>query len=178
MSYTKIWVHAVWGTKGRQPILSNGLRRKFLDHLLQHAVSREIEIGLLNCWVDHVHCLIRLQPGQNIEEVLKIIKRESSHWINMNHLTEKRFNWSGDYYAASVSEGNLNGVKNYIQHQERHHSHRTFREEIAAYFEAGTLMQQAVGDQGNQDQDHKEVSRDKNHPETGLFGKEQLVEQD
>ncbi len=134
MSYTKIWVHAVWGTKGRQPILSNGSRQKFLDHLLDHAAKKEIEIGLINCWVDHVHCLIRLKPGQNVEDIIKIIRRESSSWINFHHLSEKRFVWSGDYYVASVSEGNLNGVKNYILCQERQHSHRTYKEEVAAYF--------------------------------------------
>lgn len=136
MSYTKIWVHAVWGTKGRQPILSNGLRQLFLDHIKEHAEAKKIEIELLNCWIDHVHCLIRLRPEQNIEDVLKILKSEASQWINRNHHSEKKFTWSGEYFVASVSEGNLKGVQNYILSQERHHSHRTYREEVAAYFEA------------------------------------------
>jgi REP element-mobilizing transposase RayT len=145
MSYTKIWVHAVWGTNGRQPILSNGLRQKFLDHLLEHAIHHEIEIGLLNCWVDHVHCLIRLKPEQNVAEVLKHLKVEASRWININHLSGKKFSWSREYFAASVSEGNLKGVHNYILCQERHHSHRTFREEVAAYFQANPLPHLSAG---------------------------------
>jgi len=135
MSYTKIWVHAVWGTKGRHPLLSNGFRQAFLDHLKENAEKKDIEISMVNCWIDHVHCLIRLKPDQNVEEVIKGIKAEASHWINGNHLAEKKFFWSREYYVASVSEGNLNGVKQYINGQERHHTHRTFKEEVAAYFE-------------------------------------------
>ncbi len=136
MSHTKIWVHVVWGTKGRQPVLSNGLRQKFLDHMFDYALQQEIEIGLLNCWIDHVHCLIRLKPDQCLVGILTMLKGETSRWINSNHLTEKRFTWSGDYFAASVSEGNLRGVHNYILGQERHHAHRTYREEVDAYFAA------------------------------------------
>ena len=135
MSDTKIWVHAVWGTKGRHPLLSNGLRQAFLDHIRETALKKNIEISMINCWVDHVHCLIRLQPEQNIAEVVDKIRKEASQWINGNHLETKRFAWSGEYYVASVSEGNLNGVKNYISGQERQHAHRTYREELAAYFE-------------------------------------------
>lgn len=116
--------------------MSNGLRQRFIDHLADYATHQEIEIGLLNCWLDHVHCLIRLKPDQNLVGILTMLKGESAHWINSNHLTEKRFNWAGDYFAASVSEGNLNGVHKYILGQERHHAHRTYKEEVEAYFSA------------------------------------------
>jgi putative transposase len=135
MSYSKIWVHAVWGTKGRQPVLANGFRQTLLDHFIDQGMKSGVEIELVNCWVDHVHCLLRLRPDQDIASVVKKMKREASQWINLQHLSGKRFSWSGDFYAASVSEGNLNGVKFYITSQERHHAHRTYREEIAAYFE-------------------------------------------
>ncbi len=154
MSYTKIWVHAVWGIRGRQPVLSNGLRQKFLDHMKEHATEKNIEVGLLNCWIDHVHCLIRLKPEQNVAEVLKLLKGEASKWINENHFTEKKFSWAREYFVASVSEGNLKGVRNYILYQERQHAHRTFREEVAAYFEANPLPEQAVSYQDTENKEH------------------------
>jgi len=135
MSYTKIWVHAVWGTKGRHPFLSNGIRQNFLEHLEQIATKNNIEICLVNCWLDHVHCLIRLKSGQNIADVTKQIKGESSRWINRNKLSEKRFSWASEYFAASVSEGNILPVRHYILSQEHHHSHRTFKQEIETFFQ-------------------------------------------
>ncbi len=136
MSYSKIWVHAVWGTKGRQPLLANGFRQTFLDHLVENAMKNGIEIDLINCWIDHVHCLFRLRPDQNIAAIVQKLRGETSRRINRERLSGKRFCWSGDFYAASVSEGNLKGVRFYINSQERHHAHRTYREEVSAYFEA------------------------------------------
>jgi len=134
MEHTKIWVHAVWGTRGQQPILANGMRKVVLDHIVEQAMGRNIDIQLINCWVDHVHCLIRLKSGQSIADTLKGIMGDSTRWINRNKFSEKRFCWSKDFFAASVSEGNLALVRNYILGQERHHEHRTFQQEVEAYF--------------------------------------------
>lgn len=136
MSYSKIWVHAVWGVRGQQPILANGFRQTLVDHLVENAIKTGIEIELVNCWIDHVHCLFHLRPDQNVCAIVQKVKRDTSRWINLQGLAGKKFSWSGDFYAASVSEGNLKGVRFYINSQERHHAHRTFREEIAAYFDA------------------------------------------
>jgi len=111
------------------------MRQNVLDHLKMIGEKKDIEICLVNCWIDHVHCLIRLQSGQNIAEVTKQLKCESSRWINKNKLSEKRFHWASEYFAASVSEGNISPVKQYILSQERHHSHRTFRQEVETFFQ-------------------------------------------
>ncbi|MEI7981830.1 MAG: transposase [Bacteroidota bacterium] len=134
MSYTKIWVHAVWGTRGQQPMLANGMRQQILEHIVSEASSKDIEIHLINCRMDHIHCLIRLKSGQNAGGAIEQIRVDSMHWINRNKLSEKRFAWSKDYFAASVSEGNLLPVRNYILGQERLHEHRTYQQEVEAYF--------------------------------------------
>jgi len=145
MSYTKIWVHAVWGTKGRYPFLANGMRQNLLDHLKLIAAENDIEVCLVNCWIDHVHCLIRLKSSQNIADVTKQIKGESSRWINKNKLSEKRFNWTSEYFAASVSEGNIGSVRHYILSQERHHSHRTYRQEVELFFQQNPVQHFSAG---------------------------------
>jgi len=134
MTQTKIWVHAVWGTKGRHSLFSNGSRQELLDHIQAAAARSDIELGIINCWVDHIHCLVRLKSDQSLEQVIKELRTEAGKWINSKALTVKRFSWDRKYYAASVSEGNLQGAKNYILSQERHHANRTYKEEVAAYF--------------------------------------------
>jgi putative transposase len=134
MTQTKIWVHAVWGARGRHTLFSNGSRQELLDYLCEVAVKKEIELGTINCWIDHIHCLLRLKSDQSLEQVVKELRTEAGKWINAKALTAKRFSWDREYYAASVSEGNLQGAKNYIQSQERHHANRTYKEEVAAYF--------------------------------------------
>jgi REP element-mobilizing transposase RayT len=114
--------------------MTNGLRKAFLDHIVTGASGQGIEISLINCWIDHVHCLIRLKTDQNIAEVIQLVRTETARWIRKNGLSDKRFAWSREFFAASVSEGNLEGARNYILSQERYHSSRTFHEEIEAYF--------------------------------------------
>jgi putative transposase len=145
MSNVKIWVHAVWGTKRKYPFLVDGLRTDMLQHVVENAETKGVEICSVNCWVDHVHCLIRLDAEQCIADVIKMIKGEFSHWANQNHLTEKRFSWAREYYAGSVSKGHLSKVKNYILNQERHHSKRTFRQEVDDYFAEHPVGCQAPG---------------------------------
>ena len=135
MSYVNIWVHAVWATKWRYPFLAGELRTAALKHIAENATIKGIEICELNCWVDHFHCLIRLGPDQCIADVLKLIKGEFSHWVNQNKLSAKKFGWAREYYAGSVSERNLSQVKNYIRNQERHHSKRTYHQEVGACFD-------------------------------------------
>jgi putative transposase len=115
-------------------MLANGMRQQVLEHIVSQASVKDIEIHLINCWIDHVHCLIRLKSGQNVAGTIEQIRGESVRWINRNKLSEKRFAWSKDYFAASVSEGNLLPVQNYILGQERHHEHRTYQQEVEAYF--------------------------------------------
>ena len=134
MTQTKIWVHAVWGAKGRHTLFMNGSRQELLDHLQSAANTKNIELGVVNCWVDHIHCLVRLKSDQSLEQVMKELRTEASRWINSRSLTLKRFCWDRQYYAASVSEGNLQAAKNYILSQERQHASRTYKDEIAAYF--------------------------------------------
>jgi REP element-mobilizing transposase RayT len=60
MSYIKIMVHAVWGTKQRQPILEKSKREILFEHIKKNAYSKGIYIDPLSGYTDHVHCLISL----------------------------------------------------------------------------------------------------------------------
>jgi putative transposase len=60
---------------------------------------------------------------------MQMIKGESSHWINKNSLTKQKFLWAEEYYGVSVSEADIQNVREYIKNQERHHMQQTWQEE-------------------------------------------------
>jgi putative transposase len=64
---------------------------------------------------------------------MKLIKGESSHWINKNKLTRTHFAWQNEYFVASVSESNLSAVRKYIVEQEVHHRRVSFDEEFDTF---------------------------------------------
>ena len=127
MSYTKIWIHAVWGTKRRTPFLNKEIHSAVIDHIKENAKEKKIYIDSINGFDDHLHCLISLDTEQSISKVMQLIKGESAFWINKQKLTKTKFEWADEYYAASVSPYSINKVRAYIQNQEEHHKKVTFR---------------------------------------------------
>ena len=130
MGYIKIWVHLVWTTKNREPLLTFEIKIQVLDHIVKNAVDKDIYIDFINGHLEHVHLLISLGSGQNIDKIVMLLKGESSFWINRNNRIRKKFEWQDEYFAVSVSESSVNRVRDYIKNQEEHHRKKSFQEEF------------------------------------------------
>jgi putative transposase len=134
MSWVSIYVHLVFATKNREPFLNSlDLRQKVFKHIKTNTDKKEIWLDCVNGWHDHAHCLVSLGREQTIAKVAQLIKGESAHWINSNHLTENKFMWQDDYWAVGVSESQVERVRKYIHKQEIHHSNKTFNDEIKEF---------------------------------------------
>lgn len=129
MSFVKIMIHAVWGTKNRYPFLTKEIREKVIQHIKQNAKTKGIYIDRLNGHTEHMHCLISLNADMSIAKAMQLIKGESAFWINKEKMTKRKFEWANEYYAASVSESVLGKVRAYIDNQEEHHKKKTFEQE-------------------------------------------------
>ena len=129
MPFLKIWIHLVWATKNRRPLLTKDIRQRVFAHIRENAPLKNIYIDFVNGHIDHVHCLISLNQEQTIAKIMQLIKGESSFWINKNNLCNQKFEWQDDYFAVSVSESGVNNVREYIKNQEEHHKKKTFQEE-------------------------------------------------
>ena len=133
MSYERVWVHAVWGTKSREHVLTKELRPRVLCHIRENAKQKEIYIDRLNGHSDHLHCLFGLNADMTIAKTLQLIKGESAYWMNKERITPVKFEWANEYYAVSVSESALEDVRAYIDNQEEHHKKRTYTEEVEEF---------------------------------------------
>jgi putative transposase len=133
MPYIKIWIHFVWSTKNRLPLLTNDIRPKVFQHIRENSVEKGIHIDFINGFTDHVHCLVSLGSEQTIKQIMQLIKGESSHWINKNNLCRDKFEWQNDYFAVSVSESVVDKVRNYIVNQEEHHKQKSFADEFDGF---------------------------------------------
>ena len=134
MPFVKVYIHFVWSTKNRKPLLnSKGLRLQVWNHIRENAALKGIYVDFISGYSDHCHCLISLNADQTIQKTMQLIKGESSYWINKNNLTREKFEWQGEYYAVSVSESVLNRVREYIKNQEAHHSKKSFQEEYEEF---------------------------------------------
>jgi putative transposase len=133
MGFVRVWVHFVWATKNREPLLSKELRPVLFQHIRDNAQEKGIYIDSLNGYLDHVHCLVSIGPAQSIDKIMMLMKGESSYWVNKNKITKKKFEWQDEYFAVSVSESAVNRVREYIKNQEVHHKKKSFNEEYQEF---------------------------------------------
>ena len=96
---------------------------------MKNAIDKGIYIDFINGYLEHVHCLVSLGSGQNIDKIVMLLKGESSYWINKNKLIRQKFEWQNEYFAVSVSESAVNRVRDYIKNQEEHHRRKSFQRE-------------------------------------------------
>lgn len=122
MPLVKIWIHLVWATKNRKPLLDNDIRQKVFSHIRENAKEKNIYVDFINGYSDHVHCLIALNQEQTIAKTVQLLKGESAYRINKNNLCKEKFEWQTEYFAVSISESGVNQVRDYIKRQEEHHA--------------------------------------------------------
>jgi len=48
MPYISVWIHFVWTTKDREPLLTQSIRYKIFEHIRANASAKNIFIGALN----------------------------------------------------------------------------------------------------------------------------------
>ena len=130
-----IFIHVIWTVKNRQPLLNKPIRSVLFPHMKKNAEQKGYRVLIVNGYEDHVHCLIQMHATQNLSEVVKALKGESSHWINTSGLIDVEFKWQDGYAAFSVSPSAVEKVLDYIFKQEVHHSKKTLEQELKVFDE-------------------------------------------
>ena len=139
MSFVKVYIHFVFNTKNRHPYFSNPIiRQKVWQHIRENAKQKDIFINSINGYEEHCHCLVSLGKSQSLQQIMQLIKGESSHWINKENILGNeriKFSWQEEYFAVSVSESVVEKVRTYIDNQESHHSKQTYLQEYETFIE-------------------------------------------
>jgi putative transposase len=141
-SYSRCWVHLIWGTLNRERLLNKEAAAALSRYLSEYADTKGVYMKINYVNADHVHTLIDLPTNLSIEELIQQLKGSSSHWVNANNILAGKFAWGRGYGAFSVSESNVAQVAAYIAAQEEHHRVRTFAEELREFIERHGLRWQ------------------------------------
>lgn len=132
-SFNKIWIHAIWATKERIPLIHQNIEQKVYLFISEQLREQGCPVRIINGMPDHIHCLFLLSPQKSIAEVIKQIKGSSSHYINQNNLIVDKFAWQTGYAAYSVSESIVQKVFEYIKNQKSHHHKKMFHQEYEEF---------------------------------------------
>jgi putative transposase len=132
-SLAQIYLHIVFSTKHREPLLLDRALREethnYLGGTCRNLDSLPIIVGGV---ADHVHILCHLGKTWAVSDLVRELKRESSKWLKERSPDLSTFYWQSGYGAFSVSPRELATVTAYIANQEEHHKHETFQDEFRA----------------------------------------------
>lgn len=127
-AYARNYVHLIFGTKGRRPWIREPDRMH--AYIIGIAKEYAIDVVAIGGTEDHVHVLMTLPPKIAVAHAVRVIKANSSKWMNESgHL----FAWQQGYGVFSVSVSNLEAVIDYIARQAEHHRKRSFEDEFREF---------------------------------------------
>src|SRR5271156_1402542 len=101
-AYSRCWLHLIWGTLKRERMLSPQASAQVSRFLEEYTGKNGIYMRLNFVNADHVHALIDLPTSMTVEQVVKLFKGASAHWINEQNLVTGKFTWGRGYGAFSV----------------------------------------------------------------------------
>ena len=132
-SLSAVYIHLVFSTKNRRAMLRDKATREALYANLG-AISKNLECPplLVGGVEDHVHLLCRFGRTITQAEWVKELKRVSNSWLKEQGPEYEDFEWQSGYADFSVSQSNLQQVKEYVAKQEEHHRKVGFQDELRA----------------------------------------------
>jgi REP element-mobilizing transposase RayT len=132
-SLSAVYIHLVFSTKDRRPLLRDKPTRDAL-HAYLGSISKQLDCAPIQIGgvEDHVHILARFGRTITQAEWVKELKRVSNLWLKERGHDYADFEWQGGYADFSVSQSKLPEVKEYIVGQEEHHRKMSFQDELRA----------------------------------------------
>lgn len=133
MPFIKIYVEFVWSTKNKISFLAiKEIRKTIWNHIRENAHKKGIRVDFINGYSDYYHCLIALEEGQTIEEVIETLKGEKTFRINKRGISTElvsdelppiqypknnNHKWEDDYFVIAVSESVFERMSHFIENQ-------------------------------------------------------------
>ena len=130
---TNLLDHIIFSTKDRQPLIQETFRdelEKSIAGILRNESGILLEIGGMP---DHLHLIAKFKPNRSVAEMVRLIKANSSKWVNEERSESGRFAWQSGYGAFSVSQSQLDALRAYVRGQEHHHRTRSFQDEFREF---------------------------------------------
>ncbi len=132
-SLVKNYVHIVFSTKHRKPLISQPVETELHSYLGGICNKLGCQVIKVGGYTDHIHILCLLSKKITLVKLLEELKSHSSRWIKTKGGVYTNFYWQDGYGAFSVNPSEDEVVTHYIANQKEHHSKKTFQDEYKAF---------------------------------------------
>ena len=136
-TYTQIYIQLVFATKGRDNKISSSVRDEIEKYICGILNNKGQKVLAIYANPDHIHIFFSYKNlNITLSDLVKIVKTESTNFINKKKLTFNHFLWQQGYGAFSYAKSQKQQVVNYVLNQETHHNKKSFREEYIEFLNA------------------------------------------
>ncbi|SFT83215.1 REP element-mobilizing transposase RayT [Chryseobacterium formosense] len=136
-TYTQIYIQLVFATKGRESKITNLIRDEIEKYICGIFNNKGQKVLAIYANPDHIHIFFSYKNLQiTISDLVKIVKIESTNFINEKKLTLNHFAWQQGYGAFSYGKSQKEKVVHYILNQETHHKKKSFKQEYIEFLNA------------------------------------------
>ncbi|MCB9932347.1 MAG: IS200/IS605 family transposase [Planctomycetes bacterium] len=138
-SLSKAYLHVVFSTKDREPMLAAEWRDELFRVLGGTANNLGCQSLIVGGVADHVHMLFVLGRTITIADAVGKMKSTSSAWVNQTRGLTGHFSWQGGYAVFSVSQTHVEATRDYIRRQPEHHEKQSFQDELREWLRKYSL---------------------------------------
>jgi putative transposase len=128
-TYTQIHIQCVFAVKYRQALIRPEYKERLQQYITAIVQNNGHKMLAINSMPDHLHLFFGFRTNQSLSDLMRLVKGESSEWINTEKFTPSKFNWQEGYGAFSYGRSQIRKVAEYIANQEEHHKKLTFLDE-------------------------------------------------
>ena len=132
-SLVKNYIHLIFSTKNRDPVISNTYQKELYHYLAGICNNLECYPVQIGGYTDHVHILCLLSKKIALMKFVEEIKSYSSRWFKTKGGALANFYWQHGYGTFSVNPTEIEVVKKYIETQMEHHKSRSFQDEFRSF---------------------------------------------
>jgi putative transposase len=86
-TYTQIHIHTIFAVKNRQSLITEDFQDRLFKYMISVFRNNGHKVLSINGMPDHIHILFGYRPSQSLSKLIQEVKRDSSEWINKNHLS-------------------------------------------------------------------------------------------
>lgn len=135
-TYSQIYIQLVFATKDREITIHPNFREEIEKYICGIFNNKNQKVIAIYANPDHIHIFFSYKNLViSIPELVKIVKVESTKFINDKEFCQRKFSWQEGYGAFSYSKSQAEVVKKYVLNQEEHHKKKSFRTEYLQLLE-------------------------------------------
>ena len=106
-TYSQIHIQCVMAVKFRHALIESSWKERLYKYITGIVQNHNHKMIAINSMPDHLQLFIGFRPVQSLSDLMRLIKGESSEWINKQKFTSTMFRWQEGYVAFSYSRSHV-----------------------------------------------------------------------